>query len=221
MSIGQKFNRLLVVDTDKNVNRRNETMWICLCDCGKTTRSFAYKIKSGHTKSCGCWQREVASHTGVTHRMSDTPVHLIWQGIRKRCNNPKSPNYKNYGAKGVTICAEWDDFSLFYEYVGDRPSKGHSIDRIDNSKGYEPGNVRWATRIEQNNNQTTNIIVECQGEKMTLAQACRLRGLPHEPMRVKVRAGKIFDFAETEYLEHIARRNARNDQKQKATENSG
>ncbi len=92
--------------------------------------------------------------------------------MRARCNDPKHKGYKDYGARGITVCPEWDHshgFKAFLEHVGPRPSNDHSIDRIENSLGYEPGNVKWATRSEQNRNKRTNVTLTAFGETMCVA----------------------------------------------------
>lgn len=89
------------------------------------------------------------------HGMEGTPEYKVWCGMKRRCLNKNDPSYAGYGAKGVTICDEWvHSFQAFYDHVGERPSAEHSIDRIDNSKGYEIGNVRWATKLQQSVNRT-------------------------------------------------------------------
>jgi hypothetical protein len=89
---------------------------------------------------------------GLTHwhGMADNhPLYATWSAMRQRCNNPNSTHYRHYGGRGITICARWDDFELFIADVGDKPSKRHSLDRIDVNGDYKPGNVRWATQKEQ------------------------------------------------------------------------
>lgn len=92
-----------------------------------------------------------------------TPERLAWRGMKNRCYKTENVAYKNYGGRGITVCDEWlNDFKAFHEYIGDRPSKKYSVDRIDNECGYEPGNVRWATKYEQsanrrNNNETVGV----------------------------------------------------------------
>jgi hypothetical protein len=103
-------------------------------------------------------------------RASDDPAYNVWKKMRQRCTNPKSHNYQWYGGKGVTVCARWSVFKNFKEDMGDRPSREHSIDRIDPNKGYTPGNCRWATMLEQNRNRSTNIYVEKSGETLCLAE---------------------------------------------------
>lgn len=83
----------------------------------------------------------------------ETPEYVAWKNMRARCNRPNHPDYANYGGRGITVCDRWDDFSLFLADVGARPSADLSIDRVDNARGYEPGNVRWATVSQQQANR--------------------------------------------------------------------
>lgn len=88
------------------------------------------------------------------HGMVKSPEWLAWRAMRVRCNNQSSPKYPDYGGRGIKVCEEWQNsFLAFYNYIGNRPGKGYSLDRIDNDGNYEPGNVRWATYSQQNNNQ--------------------------------------------------------------------
>ncbi len=103
---------------------------------------------------------------GKGRRMSK--LYQTWAEIKQRCLNPKSCNYPNYGARGVTVCDRWLTFENFAADMGEPPTPKHSIDRIDNSKGYEPGNCRWATVKEQANNRRSNRLVTCRGKTQTL-----------------------------------------------------
>jgi hypothetical protein len=86
--------------------------------------------------------------------MSATPEYMAWSGARQRCHNPKNPAYYRYGGRGIEVCDRWrNNFAAFLEDMGRRPSADHSLDRKDNDKGYEPGNCRWATMIEQQHNR--------------------------------------------------------------------
>jgi len=97
------------------------------------------------------------------------PAYNVWKKMRRRCGNPKDDHYHWYGAKGVSVCNRWHDFRTFKADMGERPSAKHSIDRIDNSKGYEPGNCRWATQQEQNRNRAANTYITHNGKTQCLA----------------------------------------------------
>jgi len=96
-------------------------------------------------------------------------TYNIWKKMRARCNNPKDDHFKWYGAKGISVCDRWSDFNNFRQDMGQRPSENHSIDRIDNGNGYDPGNCRWATQQEQNRNRAANTYITHNGKTQCLA----------------------------------------------------
>jgi hypothetical protein len=110
-----------------------------------------------------------------------------WIAARQRCSNPNDPRYPQYGGRGIRVCDEWSDFSVFYRDMGPRPSSRHSLDRRDNDGNYEPGNCRWATTAEQNRNHRRNIWVEHEGALMILADAVRAAGFTRGAVERRVR----------------------------------
>ena len=107
--------------------------------------------------------------------MSSTPEWVAWKNMRSRCYDPKDKRYDAYHGRGITVCQEWlESFEAFFEHVGPKPSPKHTLDRKDNDKNYEPGNVRWATHIQQNNNKRNTPMVVFRGERMSLRYAYRL-----------------------------------------------
>lgn len=115
-----------------------------------------------------------AKHGATSRRRGETVsnrTYRCWQGLKDRCLNPNNTHYHRYGGRGITMHPEWAaDYTLFLSDVGEPPESGMTLDRIDNNRGYEPGNVRWATRKEQANNRSTNVVVEVRGKSMTLMQ---------------------------------------------------
>lgn len=129
-------------------------LWLCLCDCGKTIAVPGKRLRSGDKSSCGCrWHLGTVKH-GEARKGNLTPEFKTWRGMLTRCLNPNATRFSYYGGRGITVCQEWrESFSAFLESVGRKPSPQHSLDRINNDAGYEPGNCRWATRSEQMKNR--------------------------------------------------------------------
>jgi len=151
--VGQRFGRLVVTQLDKP--QKGLTYWICQCDCGNTTSVRVDSLRTGYTQSCGCLQREAAKANKV-HGMWQAPIYKRYYAMIQRCKDSRQPGYKNYGGRGIRVCEEWiHSFQEFYKHVSSLPNfgvSGYSLDRIDNDGNYEPGNVRWATRMEQKEN---------------------------------------------------------------------
>jgi hypothetical protein len=125
-----------------------------------------------------------------SHGHGLTAEYRIWSNIKQRCGNPKMPAYVNYGARGISICDEWrESYEAFLRDVGRRPSSSHSIDRINNSGNYEPGNVRWSDRSEQARNNRRNIMVTAFGETKCVADWADQMGMVRKTLANRIRAG--------------------------------
>lgn len=155
--LGDRFGRLVVIGGPEVVGTNRK--FVCRCDCGDERAYYLASLVSGRSKSCGCLCSGLARLAHLKHGEADlrngrrTPEYRTWINIKSRCQNPRASGYKDYGGRGIHICEKWGrDFSAFVADVGRRPSPLHSIDRVDVNGHYEPGNVRWATRLEQNNN---------------------------------------------------------------------
>jgi hypothetical protein len=172
--VGMTFGELKV--TSHSERRHRIHYWGCLCSCGKETVVQGKHLRTGHTTSCGHVHRLRFSRK--THGQSHTTEYRIWSGILTRCYNQRSRPYRNYGGRGITVCDSWRaSFGSFLADVGERPSRAHSIDRINNDGPYSPENCRWATKVEQCNNTRYNRRLTFRGETKTLTEWCRLLGL--------------------------------------------
>jgi hypothetical protein len=121
----------------------------------------------------------------------------VWTNIRSRCNHKGRSDYAHYGARGIRVCAEWRSYARFLADMGPRPSEKHTIDRLDNDRGYEPGNCRWATMLEQENNRRNNIKLTHDGETMNMSQWARRYGMSGAALRQRLVNGWSMEMALT------------------------
>lgn len=161
---GQKFGRLIAIDY---VYLKNKGMWRCKCECGKETHATTTWLTKGTKKSCGCLRDELSSQRYETilkperekmyHGLTKHPLYGVWNNMKRKCLEPTRKGYKNYGARGISVCERWLDFKNFYADVKDLYEPGLTMDRIDVHGNYEPGNVRWVTWKVQANKVSTRV----------------------------------------------------------------
>jgi hypothetical protein len=164
--------------------------WTCQCSCGRIKDVAAAMLTSGHTRSCGCLRAEVTSRRVRVHGKSQTAEHRVWRHMLGRCENPTDDAYARYGGRGITVCEQWHDFSTFYADVGPRPSSTHTLDRYPNNNGnYEPGNVRWATRLEQGQNKRNNRFLTLGDSTQCVAEWARITGLDRDIIVARINNG--------------------------------
>lgn len=172
---GNRYNRLVVLEYA--YTKGQARYWKCQCDCGNITYTSSNCLSTGHTKSCGCANREP---TVQTHGLSkQTPLYFVWKELRHRCSNKNHKQYKNYGARGIKVCSEWEDFEVFYDwsvkngYTEEKLPNGKNkwtIDRIDVNGDYEPNNCRFVTNEEQANNKRNTLYFDYKGKKYNLTE---------------------------------------------------
>ena len=193
--IGTSFGRLTVISIAGR-SSNNQLKYKCQCLCGQTTIVRKSNLTDGHTKSCGCYRRELGHIKNLSHGGVGSDAYGIWESIKKRCCNPKSKNWENYGGRGITICDRWkDDYGLFLKDMGERPFKGAQIDRIDNNKGYEPENCRWTTSKNNNRNRRNNTMIEFKGQSRCLAEWAEIMGLKQGTLLNRIRKGWAMEDA--------------------------
>lgn len=138
------------------------------------------------------------------------PEYGVWRAMNDRCHLPSSEKYPLYGARGIVVCQEWrSDYLAFLSHIGRRPSPAHSIERIDNNKGYEPGNVRWATRKEQARNTRSNHFLEAFGRRATIVQWAEETGKPSRLISKRISLGWTPERALTTEVETEQQRRTR------------
>lgn len=173
-AVGHRFGRLVAVEIiGKN---RYGNIWRCQCDCGEETAVVLARLGKS-TNSCGCLAADNTRNRSRTHGATMTKEYRSWQQMRSR-SKPQHEASERYAEKGIRVCDRWDSsFTDFLKDVGYAPSPEHTIDRLDNTKGYEPGNVRWATDAEQNQNKGDNLVFVSGGRAMSKSEWGREFGL--------------------------------------------
>jgi hypothetical protein len=163
---GQRFGRLTVLS--RAGSAAGPAQWRCRCECESLLVVWAVNLKAGRTKSCGCLRKDALQALLTTHGFCSHPLFATWQGMVKRCQDPKNSRYDDYGGRGIK-CLLKSPMELA-DQVGPRPSPQHTVDRYPNNDGhYEPGNLRWATRKEQQRNRRNNRILTWQGKSQCVA----------------------------------------------------
>jgi hypothetical protein len=189
-------------------NARGQAKAEYRCQCGSIFTALEYNVKSGGTRSCGCAWRQLIGKSNTTHgdaRNPQAPEYKSWCGIKSRCFNKSNDAFPRYGGRGITMHHEWvDSYESFLSYVGRRPSSAHTIDRIDNNRNYEPGNIRWATPQQQARNTRGNRIISFRGVTKLLCEWAKDLGI-HESSLCERLAKWPLDKALTEPKKSIQR----------------
>jgi hypothetical protein len=163
VAIGDRFGRLVVIASCATRTKHGFRQWECECDCGAAVVLSTNSLRTGHTTSCGCWNRERSAQQvrersrthGYASRSDRSPVYSVWATMIQRCTNPNASSWQWYGARGISVCDRWRFFENFLEDLGEPPT-GTSIERVNNDGNYEPSNCRWATSTEQAANKRTS-----------------------------------------------------------------
>lgn len=178
--IGYKFAKLTVI------KKQDEKHWICECECGNKIIATNTEIKRKYIKNCGCDKtKRIVKHT------HNNRIYNIYYGMKRRCLNKENKDYKNYGAKGITICKEWqEDFLNFYNWaINNGYADNLSIDRIDNNGNYEPNNCRWVTMQEQHRNYSQNRNYTINNQTRCLTEWCEIYHMKYTTVIDRLKKG--------------------------------
>lgn len=175
-------------------NRGKNTRWLCRCTCGNERLVNLGSLQNNESQSCGCLRAELLVKSkfkhGESHNPLPSPEYSTWRSLITRCYDPKRENYKNYGGRGITVYPEWrESFAAFLTYVGRKPSPEHSINRINNNGNYEPGNVEWATPLDQSKNREYTIRLSIDGESKTISEWSKISGISHLTIYNRIKKG--------------------------------
>lgn len=189
---GLRFNHLTVIR--RGYKENGKWTFLCKCDCGKEVYIRAGMMKKKY--SCGCMTQQRNREQATKHGGRYERLYKVWDGIKYRCNCPRSKNYKNYGGRGIKVCPEWEsDYTVFKKwsfengYDPNAPKGQCTLDRIDVNGDYEPSNCRWATPTQQANNTRRNVHLTYNGETKTIADWARVSGVDRKTIEYRVRNG--------------------------------
>lgn len=191
---GRRYGKLLVLKRGTRNEKRGLYSWVCKCDCGNVKEVIGADLRNGNTNSCGCMSsRNFAGERTKTHGMSSTKIYNVWCSMLRRCNNPNTKSYKDYGARGINVCAKWTTFEGFYEDMGTSYKEGLTIERIDPNGDYCKENCKWITKPEQALNKTNVMTVTYKGETGPLKTICRKHDLNYMAIykRIKYRGWNV------------------------------
>lgn len=188
--IGKQFGAIVAV---KFSHIQHDQIWEFECGCGKHFLARLAAVKNGHTRSCGCLLKDVLIRRNTTHgyaaRDKQSHIYRVWKSMRKRCNNPKSKDFRLYGGKGVKVCSRWQDFKNFHDDMAASYQPGLEIERLDSNGDYSPENCKWGTEREQALNTNRAHLVTFRGETLNLSLWAERFGLAYELLRQRLKAG--------------------------------
>ena len=164
LAFGSKYGRLVSTGIYRSGSSHREYMF--LCDCGEVKWVGGVFVVRGSVQSCGCLSRNQAADrcsARSTHGLSSHPLMGVWNAMMSRCTNPRNKSYERYGGRGIKVCDRWLEFEAFFEDVCGLWFVGSNMDRIDNSEGYAPGNVRFVSPKENQRNRTNNRLITIDG----------------------------------------------------------
>ena len=184
---GERYGRLTIIREVEPAGSSNKRVrrFLCRCDCGNEIICRLPNLKSGTTKSCGCYRKFVSSNRRDCHHLQNTRIYRIWCGMKRRCYNKHNEHFDRYGGRGIIVCDEWKtDFMNFYDWA---MSNGYddklSIDRINNEGNYEPSNCRWANQKQQIVNSTATIKCSLGGNIVSLSDIADILGVSFKRIR--------------------------------------
>lgn len=174
--IGEKYGRLHIIGEEKANGR---TLQKCLCECGKIRYVPYFKLKSGHTKSCGCLKNK--------YHIKNRRIYVAWWNMKSRCDSSKRKDSKYYHDKGILYCEEWKDYHAFQDWALENGySDDLTLDRINGNLEYCPENCRWISLEDQQRNRSNCIYFTHNGETKTLAEWSRIFGINRSTLHDRI-----------------------------------
>lgn len=193
---GKTYGRLMITNLSHQ-DSDGEAHWNAQCSCGRQAVVAGSSLRSGKTRSCGCYGAEQRKVATTKHSQSNTPLYKVWTAMKQRCSNPNDSGYQHYGARGITYHPDFETFEGFYAYVKDLYVPGLEMDRIDNDGDYTYGNLRWTTHREQmeNTRRTAVLTRAVDSTKVTLRRMAEEHGLTPKALEGRLSRGASLEDA--------------------------
>ncbi len=201
--IGERYGHWTVV---KEVGRSPDRhrLLLCLCDCGNFAKVQSNNLRTGASTQCKSCQGRLANYKHGA--ANNGPLYSLWGAMIQRCVNPNRKSYRYYGGRGIKVCDRWrNSFEAFRSDLPPRPSKEFMLERTNNDRGYEPGNVKWATAKEQANNTRRNRRFTFNGQTLTLSEWAEIIGILPSALWQRLSKGQPLNVALK--FKNIERRN--------------
>ncbi len=188
---GQRFGRWTVIHPHSYAKGNHR--WLCQCACGRKRLVFYNALTTGQSQSCGCLRKEIVQKRFLDagKKCSQYPQeYRIWLTMKTRCYNPKNPAYQQYGAKGITMCNKWrESFESFLEDVG--PVQGLTLERLDTTKGFDPGNCQWSGHRKQDTaatstNRRPRVEFLWRDQPRNLSEIARMEDVDYASLYVRI-----------------------------------
>lgn len=188
---GTRYALLTVIKASDRTTDK-EVYWDCLCRCGKLdlVTVLHADLVSGRITSCGC-RSTIIGQGQVTHGLSYSRLYRIWLNMKDRCNNEKAINYRKYGGRGIKYHSDFESFVGFLASLPEGYDKGLQLDRIDNDKNYEPGNLRWSTPKANSRNKSNNtyLVDPFDNERLAMVAMAEKYSLPYQTLIDRIKYG--------------------------------
>jgi len=203
---GQKHGRLVAIECLGT--KGNGYWWKCICECGTEKTTSAANLVSGNVSSCGCAQRECPKRLFTKHGRSTSKEYVSWDAMNRRCGDPRNPQFKNYGGRGIKVCDRWQTFENFLADMGPRPP-GTSLDRYpDNDGNYDPKNCKWSSRQEQQRNKRNNRKITINSQTKSVSAWADIFKISNKTVFDRLKRGwtperSLSEPVRVKYIKHI------------------
>ena len=190
----KKFGKLTVLKRADKKTKHGDAYWECICDCGNICIRDSYNLRNNIMPKCNECAKIEIGNKNRKYKYRNKRLYRVYTNIKTRCFNNNNQDFIRYGKRNISICKEWlgtNGFSNFQDWALNNGYKDNlTIDRINNDGNYEPSNCRWVDRTIQSNNRRTNLILEYNNKKDTLANWSRTLNIPYYYIQYRIYKGK-------------------------------